>query len=120
MNSNNNNQENGQSAVRIGTSLQNDANTIQDLLNMDSAGIVMRTHDTPGEGLCIYRPTTPLKSRRDAVKTVRLVLALVSVLGSISLTPVKSPNEVPKRAVNFETLCQTLRAKSVLNSCGDD
>ena len=120
MNSNNNNQENGQPVVRVGSSLYEDSNKIQDLLSVDAAGIVITATGVDGKGLHIYRPTTPLKTQQEVVKTVRRFLVLVSVLGGLSLAPVKSVNEIPRKAVDFEQLCQTLRARSILNSRGDD
>ena len=115
MNSNNN-----QNAIRIGSSLSGDSDKIKDLLACEAAGIVVHTSHADGKQLCIYRPTTALNTPQEVVKTIRRFLVLVSVLGGLTLTPVKSPKEIPEQTLDFEKLCQALRAKSLLNAHTDD
>jgi len=110
-------QEKGKYEVSIGnTDLHYDVDRIDHLLKLpNSLGIIMHL-SYPNEGIkFVYRPTTPLETEKDVVKTIRQFLGVAAVLqGRLKLTAIKHEKNIPNRAIDFNELYQALIRESVI------
>ena len=110
-------QEKGKYEVSIGnTDLHYDVDRIEQLLKLpESLGIIMHLSYSNEGKKFVYRPTTPLETEKDVVKTIRQFLGVAAVLqGRLKLTAIKHRKNIPNRAIDFNELYQAFVRESLV------
>ena len=98
--------------------LTRDTDAIKDLVTRPgTAGVMMKVSHAGKKDIFIYRPTTPLPTNKDVVKTVRKFLSLVAVLqGRTSLTAVHDAQKLPENTLDMEEVLVYLKNHSLISN----